>query len=184
MTDEQILELYFQRSEAAVQATIRKYEDYCFRIAWNILRSREDAQECVNDTWYAAWKSIPPARPVCFRLFLAKIVRNCALNRYQANRAKKRGGGQMEILLEELEECVPAKQDVESELLAGELRQLLEDFLKKQPQREAALFIRRYFYAEGLGEISERFGIRENHAAVLLARTRKKLKKYLEREGY
>lgn len=108
MTDEEIVQLFFQRKEEAVQEISKKYSSYCFKIANNILNNREDSEECVNDTWMQAWNTIPPTRPKYLRLFVAKIVRNLSFSRYKLKNAKKRGSGEMILVLEELEECIAA----------------------------------------------------------------------------
>lgn len=184
MRDEKLIELYFGRRESAIRETDRKYGSYCLRIADNILRSREDAEECVNDTWMKAWNSIPPARPAHLKLYLAKIVRNIAFNRYKARNAAKRGGGQMPVILEELEECIPGGPDLEGDYLGEELGACIRQFAHSLPPRECDIFIRRYFFGESAGEIARRYKIRENLVNVVLSRTRQKLKSHLEREGY
>lgn len=113
MDDLCILELYAERSEAAVRQTDEKYGRYCRRIAYDILQSDEDAEECVNDAYMRAWNSIPPKKPENLRTFLGKMVRNLALDRCERARAQKRGGGQYALALEEMEECVPSASDTE-----------------------------------------------------------------------
>lgn len=183
MRDESIIRLYFERNENAIDETDKKYGNYCYRIADNILHSREDSEECVNDTWLRAWDAMPPTRPDNLRLFLAKITRNLSFNRYRASRADKRGGGETALVLEELEECLPGGRDVEAEYQAAELTAAINEFVKALPKRDGNIFVRRYFFGESLPHISRRYGLAESSVRVILHRVRKKLKVRLEKEG-
>ena len=140
MEDRKIIDLYFLRDEHAIQATAEKYGEYCNTIAWNILENSEDVLECVNDTYWNAWNSIPPNRPRLLSAFLGKITRNLAFNRYKYAHVKKRGGGEVTLVLEELGECVSGTGDVESELEYRELVKLINEFLGKQPPRKRNIF--------------------------------------------
>ena len=184
MEDCQIIELYRQKNTDAISATAGKYGAYCFAIADNILHSAEDAEECVNDTWLRAWNAIPPQRPGVLRLFLARITRNLAFDRYQARAAEKRGGGETALVLDELEECLGAGTDTEAAFEAEELRRCIRRFVEALPEREGNVLVRRYFFAEPVADIAKRYGLTENNVAVMLSRTRKKLKTYLAKEGY
>ncbi len=184
MTDEKIMDMYRNRQEEAVRETAMKYGAYCFRVADAILKNREDSEECVNDTWLRAWNAIPPAYPDCLRMFLAKITRNLSFNRYRRDRAVKRGGGEIELVLEELGECVSDGSDMEGQILARELGRTITDFVYGLSLREGNIFVRRYFFAERVEEIALRYGLKENHVSVILSRTRKALRAYLEKEGY
>ena len=184
MDDEQILELYWQRDEAAIAHTEEKYGSYCMAIASRILAYREDAEECVNDTWLKAWTSIPPNRPKRFRLFLARLTRNLAINRYQEQNAKKRGSGEIGFVLDELAECLADESSVEDEVISGELRDCIRRFADDLPDREAKLFIGRYFYLESIAELAGRLNITQNNASVTLGRIRGKLKMRLIKEGF
>ncbi len=184
MTDEQIIACYWRREERAIEETDRKYGAYCLALAQNILQNREDAEECRSDTWLKAWQAIPPKRPGKLGAFLAKITRNLALNRCRARMAEKRGGGETALILEELAECLSDPQGVESECLAKELGERVNQFVRALPDRERGIFLRRYFYAEPVGRVAGRYGITAHHAAVLLSRTRKKLREYLDREEF
>lgn len=113
MRDHEIIELYWARNESAITATAEKYGNYCHTIAYNILHSKEDAEECSNDTYLGAWSSIPPQRPNRLSIYLGKITRNLALNRYKRYTAEKRGHGQVVLALSELEACVPSEATVE-----------------------------------------------------------------------
>ncbi len=183
MEDGTIIELYWQRSEEAVTETEKKYGAYCGTVARQILHDAEDEKECVNDAWLAAWNAIPPARPSCLRAFLAKITRNVALTRLEKKGALKRGAKAVLIPLDELEECVG---DTDTEKAAEEraLEETVRRFVRSLPERDGNVFIRRYFFADPVSEIAERYGLSENNVAVILSRTRKKLKKTLIGEGY
>lgn len=184
MNDEQIIELYWQRNEKAIQASNTKYGSYCRTIAYNILGHSEDADECVNDTWLRAWNSMPPQRPARLRMFLAKIIRNLSINKFKSKRAKKRGGGEIEIVLDELEECLADKSHVESAYQAKELGESINQFVRTLSERDGNIFVRRYFFTESVADISERCRMTPNNVMVVLSRTRQKLKTHLEREGY
>lgn len=183
MTDEALIRLYWQRDPAALAESQRKYGHYCQAIAGNILSSREDAEECVNDTWLSAWNAIPPHRPTHLRGFLAKLVRNHALNRYNAQTAAKRGGGELSLVLEELSECLGGGTDPEALCSAQELGQAVNRFVRGLPAREGNVFLRRCFFTEPVSDIARRYGMSENHVMVMLSRTRKKLRAYLIKEG-
>ena len=184
MDDRDLLLLYEARDRRAVQETAKQYGGYCFKIADNILKSPEDSEECVNDTWFKAWNAIPPATPQNLRLFLAKITRSLAFNRREKARAQKRGGGELPLVLEELAECIPGEETAEGNIELKELGALISRFLRSLPARERGLFLRRYFRCEDLKTTAEAYGITPNHAAVILGRVRKKLKETLRKEGY
>ncbi len=183
MDDRQLIELYFARDESAIKLTADRYGKYCFAIANNILASREDAEEIVNEAYLRAWNSIPPQRPAVFRLFLARITRNLSLNRYEKRNAKKRGG-EAELALEELAEFTVGTVNIEGELMEHELEKTINAFLNRLPKRERTIFLRRYFRFESNEEIGKYFGSSAASIAVSLSRTRKKLRKHLEKEGY
>lgn len=184
MEDARIIELYWQRDAEAVAETDKKYGPYCLAVAENILRSGQDAEECVNDTWLRAWNAMPPERPAHLRMFLAKITRRLALNRHAALTAQKRGGGELPLVLAELEECLAGEADVHRAAEARELEACLRDFVRGLPEREGDIFLRRYFFTEPVAVIARARGLTENHVAVICSRTRQKLKSKLIREGY
>lgn len=183
MEDSRIIELYFQRSEDAIRETDTKYGSYCFSIARNILSNQEDARETVNDTYMACWNTIPPHRPNVFSAFLGKITRRIAINRYQANHAAKRGGGEVTLALEELSGCIPSQWDTERELEAAELTRLLNAFVRTLPETDRKIFICRYWYIEPVKSIAARFGFSESKVKSMLFRIRNKLRVELEKEG-
>ncbi len=179
MEDRDIIEMYFARDERAIAETSEKYGGYCGSIAMNILSSREDAEECLNDTWLRAWNSIPPHRPNVLRVFLGKITRNLALDKYRARTAEKRVGGEFAVSLDELDECVGTVDESES----AEIGESISRFLRTQPKETRSIFVCRYFYCDSIGDIARRFGISEAKVKTLLFRTRNKLKIHLEGEG-
>lgn len=183
MNDEAILELYFARDQEAVRETEQKYGAYCRRISQRILGSRDDAEECVNDTWLQAWNAIPPQRPQCFSAFLARITRNLSLDRREHNQAKKRGGGQTAVLLSELRDCLPSGESPERQVEQRELGEILSRWLSQQPRKNRVAFVRRYWYADTLAETAARIGCTTGAAKALLHRMRRSLKDYLEKEG-
>ncbi|WP_434311730.1 RNA polymerase sigma factor [Hominifimenecus sp. rT4P-3] len=184
MEDDQIVKLYWMREENAIQETNAKYGAYCFSIANHILSNVQDSEECVNDTWMRAWNSMPPKRPDRLRLFLARITRNLSFDCYKAKTAKKRGEGEIAAALEELGDCISSPFDVEGETLARELAECVNRFLHTLPPRECDVFLQRYFYVESVAEIGEFYDLKPGNVLTILSRTRKKLKEYLEKEGY
>ena len=184
MNDEQILDLYFARDEQALVETDRKYGGYCFTMANSILHNDQDAEETVSDTYLKAWNAIPPKRPGIFKMFLAKITRNLAFSRWRAYSAEKRGGGEMELVLEELEGCLAAPGGVEDAMNAKELARTIRAFLDTLPEREQDIFLRRYVFVEESETIARRYGMKPATVLRTLSRTRMKLKRYLLKEGY
>ena len=184
MDDGKIKELFKNRNGDAIAETDKKYGAYCRKIADNILPDKQDAEECVNDAYLAVWNSIPPQDPDSLKLFLARIVRNLAFNRYNESRAEKRGGGETALVLDELAECLESGDSVESELDRRALGELMRNFVKELPKKERRIFVRRYFYTEPLADIAKLCGMTENSVSVTLHRTRKKLKELLKKEGF
>ncbi|MCR5808452.1 MAG: sigma-70 family RNA polymerase sigma factor [Clostridiales bacterium] len=182
MDDSRIIDLFFARDERAIEETNNKYGAYCFTVANNILESREDAEECVSDTWLRAWNAIPPKRPAVLKAFLLKIARNISLDRLKAARAAKRGGGETELAIEELGECVAGTADVFGELMEKRISGLIRDFVHGLTERERAVFVRRYFFLESVKTVAQRYGMSEGSVMTQLSRTRKKLKDILEKE--
>ncbi len=183
MEDKQIIDLYFARSEDAIRHTHKKYGPYCRQIAYNILYDRFDSEECVNDTYLKTWNAIPPRRPNHFKLFLGKITRNLALDRFDWNHAAKRGGGELEISLEELRDCIPSSTDVAQTVENKVLLRALDAFLASLPPEARKIFLRRYWYMSSVKEIASFYGISESNVKMRLMRTRNALKAYLEQEG-
>lgn len=184
MEDAVIVDLYWKRDERAITESDAKYGAYCYTVANNILLNHEDTKECINDTWVKAWNTIPPQKPKALKPFFAKIIRNLALNRYEMKNAKKRGGDMVTIAMEELDECVSSKEDVESVYFAKQLQKDVNQFLHTLPGRDCDIFLRRYFFLENTAEIAKRYKMRESNVLLILSRLRKKLKKFLRKEGY
>lgn len=183
MEDQAIIDLYWAREERALLETERKYGSYCWTIAHNILRSREDSEECVNDTWMRAWNAMPPQRPGILSSFLGKITRNLSLDRCKAAKTTKRGGGRVTMALDELEECLPGQSSVEQALADAELTRLIDRFLRNLPEKECCIFLRRYWYVDSMAEIAHRYHMSEGTVKSTLHRTRAKLRACLEQEG-
>ena len=182
MTDQDIVNLYWQRSDQAVPETDRVYGAYCHMVAYNLLRSPEDAEESVNDTWLAAWNAIPPERPLNLKAYLGKLTRNIAISRLRRQGCLKRGGGAAALALEELSECLPGSFEVERIVEAREMCSCIERFLEKLGERERVIFVGRYFYVLTLEEIAERLRMKPATVKTVLYRTRNKLLKELEKE--
>ena len=183
MKDNEIIDLYWERKEQAIEESQHSYGKYCYSIAYHILHDNEDSEECVNDTWLRAWNAIPPKRPVRLSLFLGTITRNLSFDKWKYKNAMKRGNGNMEIELTELLECVPAARDTEEAVEAALLENAINSFLHTLPERDCNVFLRRYWYVEEYSEIAKRYRMNLNTVKTSLFRTRQKLKDYLEQEG-
>lgn len=184
MNDRDILRLYFARDEAAITASSEKYGNYCRYIARNIVENAEDAEECVNDAWLAAWNTIPPKRPDNLATYLGRITRNAALCRVRAATAEKRGGGQYTVALDELEECISAPRGVEEAVDARALTAAIESFLRALPPSKRAVFVQRYWYLSSAADIAADRGMTVSAVNTLLCRLRAQLKTYLEKEEH
>ena len=180
--DQKIIDLYWNRSENAITETAVKYGRYCTSIAYGILKSREDAQECVSDAYLTAWNAIPPRRPADLGTYLGKITRNLSIDRLRTRSREKRGGGEAPLALEELEEVVAGSDSPENEAVRKELIAALNRFLGELPQQERYIFVRRYWYLDSLGDISEKTGFSGSKVASMLFRLRGRLKKQLIEE--
>ena len=180
LQDEQILDLYWSRDDAAIDKTSEKYGGQLQGLAGRMLRAKEDAEECVNDTYLAAWNTIPPQRPAQFFAFLAKLCRNLACNKLDWLRADKRRA-ELIPLTEELAQCIPDK-GVDRERDARELSAALNRFLSTLPQETRVIFMRRYWFMDSVKEIAGRYGMGESKVKTALFRTRQKLREYLEKE--
>ena len=181
--DKGILLLFEYRNEQALRESDRQYGALCRSVARNILRNSEDAEECVSDAMLSAWNAIPPAKPQNFCAYLLKLVRNHAINRYHAEHSEKRGGGELPAALDELSECVASGETVEQTLDQRVLLEAITRFLRKLPAEQRQIFVRRYWHTSSVAEIAADFDMTENSVSVMLHRTRKKLQKYLEKEG-
>jgi RNA polymerase sigma-70 factor (ECF subfamily) len=182
MTDEEIISLFFERSEQAISELAAKHGKAVARIVRNILSDEEDVKECVNDTWLGVWNSIPPNRPDPLRAYVCRIARNLAAKRYHANTAEKRNS-QYDLALEELAECIPDRDNVEDTYGAKELAAAISSFLDTLDYRDKFLFMRRYWYADSLSDIAAMSGLGYKTVSVRLTRVKAKLKKHLMEEG-
>lgn len=181
MTDSEIIRLYFDRNERAIEETDRAYGRYCRYIANEILRNADDSEEIVNDTYLKTWESIPPNDPPSLKGFLGKIVRLLSINRLEYNNAQKRGGGQLDAVLDELYGIIPSDESRIIDEIA--LRDAINSFLRSLPAEKRRIFIRRYWYLSPISEIAEDFSCSEGRVKMILARTKNELKKKLAKEG-
>ena len=183
MNDKNIVDLYFNRDEEAITQTDKKYGRYCYSIAYNILTNKEDAEESVSDTYMTAWRAIPPRRPSVLSTFLGKITRHISIDRWRERSTYKRGGGEVTLALEELEDCVAGLQNVEMEYERKELIRAYVKFLDMLPVTERRVFLCRYWYVDSVEAIAGKFGFSQSKVKTMLYRTRVKLRKQLAEEG-
>lgn len=183
MDDTQIVELYWARKEAAIEETETKYGSYCYSIAQNILHNPDDAKESVNDTWLDAWNSIPPHRPSVLSTFLGKLTRRISIDKWRRATAKKRGDGQLPLVLAELEDCISDGKSIEEETERKLLAEVIAAFVKSLPETEQKVFLCRYWYMDSVSSIATRFRFSESKVKSMLYRTREKLRVRLEKEG-
>ena len=181
INDDRIISLFEQRDEQALAETASMYGTLCRSVARNILGSPEDAEECF--ALLTAWNAIPPAHPQSLRAYILRLVHNHAVNRWNAAKAQKRGGSQLPAALDELSEVLAARESVEDENERHELLEGITQFLRGLPKQQRDLFVRRYWYAATVSELSALFSMTENHVKVTLSRIRKRLQNYLRKEG-
>jgi RNA polymerase sigma-70 factor (ECF subfamily) len=184
MTDEGIVNLYWDRNEAAIKETDLKYGRYCFSISYNILSNKEDSDECVNDTGLKTWDSIPPNNPDSLRAYVGRITRNLALSRVEGTMAQKRGGGQLALCLDELSECVSGKDNISDIADKMALKECLNKFLAALKEDERVFFVQRYWYMMSVSDIARQSGCTESKVKMSLARSRDSLSVLLKKEGY
>lgn len=183
MNDSQIVALFFDRDQRAIEETAARYGNYCYSIVHNILNNREDAEEAVSDTYLALWDAIPPHKPTVLRTFLGKIARRTALKQWEKMRTQKRGCGEVALALEELSEYLSDGTTPETAIQAAELTQILNAFLRNLPKEERQVFVCRYWYLDSIADIAARFGFSQSKIKSMLARTRIKLRAALTKEG-
>lgn len=174
MDDQSIIALYFARDEQALTESEREYGRYCMTVSLNILERRQDAEECVNDTWLRAWNSIPPTRPRSLKAYLGRICRNLSLNRLRDRR-----NADLTLAFEELEECIPIREEQVSDL-----PDLLDGFLRTLSDTDRRLMVGRYWYGHTARRLGEVYGLSENAVQIRLSRTRAALRAYLTERGY
>ena len=184
MDDKEIIALYNDRNEKAIEETSTKYGKFCYTIAYNILSDKEDSEECLNDTWLGAWNTIPPTQPKSLKYYLAGIVRNLSLKLFRNKHRQKRNEDNVSYVLDEIEEITRDTVSIEDEVGAHELETAINAFLRTLTERERCIFLRRYYFMDGIKEISKRSNASENSIVVSLSRTRKKMKEHLTKEGY
>ena len=184
MTDEKIVQLYWDRDESAVAETQSKYGRYLTKIAYNILTDMEDSMESVNDTYLYAWKSIPPHRPGVLSTYLAKITRRVAIDRVRKMHREKRIPSEYTFSLSELNDCVSSQNETEQQVELEELGKAINAYLKTISPEARRLFVGRYFFMDSLKDVARYCGMSEAKAKSMLYRTRCGLKAYLEQEGY
>ena len=184
MEDEAIVSLYWQRNESAIRETERKYDRYLTKIAMNILADREDSRESVNDTYLAAWNSMPPHRPGVLSTYLGKITRRISIDRFRYRTREKRRQSEYEISLGELGDCVSGGNTTEEAVNGKLLADAIGIWLRLQPEENRNLFLCRYYFLDSLQEVAKHCGITESKCKTVLHRMRKSLKEYLEKEGF
>ena len=183
LSDEKIVELYWQREEKAIEETDKKYGKYLYTIAYNIVHDKLDSEECLNDTYLGTWNSIPPARPSALQIFVSKIARGVAVNKFKSKTAKKRIPSELVTSLNELDECIPYDNTVEAERAAAELGRAISDYLWSLDDDEATMFICRYYYSDKIERIADMMGVSKRTVFRELARMREELRAKLEKEG-
>lgn len=184
LDDKRIVALYFERSEQAIAETQKKYGKYCYAIAYSILGNNEDSEESVNDTYVDAWNSMPPHRPSILSTFLGKITRRISIDKWRHRTAEKRGGGEIPLVLNELEDCIAHEADVEKSFENKRLSEVMNRFIKGLPDKEQKVFLCRYWYMDSIDSICRQFGYSESKVKSMLFRTREKLKNVLSEEGF
>lgn len=184
MQDETIVALYWERNETAIEETKNKYEHYLFKIAHNILSDYEDSQESVNDTYLAAWDSMPPHKPSILSTYLGKLARRISIDIFRRKNRSKRKGSEYALSLTELEECLTTGNNTEESIEVKLLADAINNFLRNLPKDARNLFIGRYYFLDSLHDAAEYCGMSESRAKSLLFRTRCNLKVYLEKEGF
>jgi len=183
LNDHAIIDLYFKRQEIALLKSQQKYGKRMHKTAKNILHNDEDASECVNDTLLKAWNTIPPDRPKFLGAFLSKITRHLAINKWKAKHTQKRGGSETDLLLGELQDCIPTSDGPEEAYDAALVVQAINNYLDSIEQAARMVFVLRYFHGESIKSISQRFQMSESDIKSKLFRIRKKLGASLEKEG-
>lgn len=184
MNDQSIIELFFLRSEAAINETDKKYHDYCSKIGINILNDRQDTEECINDCYFSVWNHIPPNKPDNFRAFIGRIMRNISLSLYRKKKAGKRSNGNMDMLLSELDTCIPSYDTLWDSVNLKLLGKSIDSFLDTRNEIERNIFIKRYYFCLSIKEIAAECSLSVANVKVILYRIRAKLKTHLEKEGF
>lgn len=184
MTDEQIIQLYWERNESAISETQTSYEKYLTKIIYNITGNIQDSTECLNDTYLKIWNSIPPNKPVVFSAYIGKIARETAIDTYRKQNRHKRKASEYTLTLDEIAECVSGNESTEKSVESEILGKEISLFLRGISSEKRKVFVMRYFYADSIKDISLQTNMSEAKIKSILHRTRKELKKHLEKEGY
>ncbi len=184
MTETEIVNLYWQRSELAIDESNKKYGKYCFAIAYGVLGDGYDADESVNDTWLSGWNSMPPKRPDNLKAYFGKLCRHISISKLRKRKSQNGGGGEAAIAIEELEDCIPDNCHVQREVEMIELGMKLNVYLGDLGEKERNIFVARYWYALPVCDIALKLGLKESTVKTSLFRSREKLKKFLEKEGW
>ena len=184
MEDREIVDLYWARSETAITETDKKYGRYCHYIAYQILSDDMDAEEIVNDTYLKTWNTVPPNRPDPLKAYVGMISNQLALNRYEEKSAARRGGGKLPLVFHELDECIADDKEYAWLCESILLKDALNRFIRSLPKKTRNIFVRRYWYASSLAEIAKEYGMKESAVAMLMFRTRQKLREFLQKEGF
>lgn len=182
MDDERIVDLYWKRDETAINETKAKYGNYCYSIAYNILKNYEDAEECENDTYLEAWRTIPPQKPKILSAYLGTITRRKSIDKWRKKTTEKRDG-ELQLSLQEFEYYLSDDKSINDEIIAEEMAKKISEFLRTLPEKECNVFLRRYWYFDSITEICNRYGYGQSKVKMMLKRTREKLFSYLEKEG-
>ena len=184
MSDEQIVELYWQRDEQAIKETDIKYKKFLLSVEMNIVHDMCDSEECLNDTYIDAWNAIPPARPVALQAFLGSIMRRTAIDRFRANKRQKRIASEFTVSLSELEDFIADEGDMTAEIETKELAKSISNFVRSLPDRQMLIFVSRYYIADPISTISKELGCSVSTVKREIEAIKIGLKKHLESEGY
>ena len=184
MNDLSIIKLYFARDEEAIKQTDIKYGKLCHSVAYNILNNSGDSEECVNDTYNEAWNAIPPHRPSILSTFLGKITRRLSIDKFRHRNAAKRGGSEMMLVLDELQDCIASDEKIEQEYEKKRLSEVVNAFVISLPEIEQKVFLCRYWYMDSIEVICKQFEFSESKVKSMLYRTREKLRDMLVKEGF
>ncbi|MBE6703332.1 MAG: sigma-70 family RNA polymerase sigma factor [Ruminococcaceae bacterium] len=183
LSDEEIVELYWGRNERAITETDVKYRNFLFTIAYNIVHDNMDCEECLNDTYLGTWNSIPPTRPNVFQAFIARIMRNVAVNCYKRNHVSKRIPSELVVSLDELDQCMSSDMSLDEEIAIRQLSDALNQYLHNMDEQNRLIFMCRYYYADKIIEIAEMLGISRNTVTKYLSNIRDGLREHLVKEG-
>ena len=183
ISDESIINMYWERNERAIKATEEKYGAYLYTISYNILHDRLDSEECLNDTYLTTWNKIPPAKPVVFQGFLSKITRDLSVDKYRKTRAERRIPSELIVSLDELNECIGTETQIEPDDEVSEISRVLNEFLKSLSERDRFIFVCRYYYSDPIAYIAKMAGISDKTVYREISRLREELRECLKREG-